>query len=94
MPTKPTELVSGTAVRRAAITPKLKARQPTKTNPPNNPLVDKPGYKPAIYTVGHRNGHSMTRNPETGEMWVTEQGPNGGDEINVLKPERITAGRS
>jgi glucose/arabinose dehydrogenase len=54
--------------------------------PPDNPFVNKPGYKPGIYTLGHRNGHSMQLNPETGEFWVTEQGPNGGDEINVLKP--------
>jgi glucose/arabinose dehydrogenase len=54
--------------------------------PPDNPFVGKPGYKPGIYTLGHRNGHSMQLNPETGEFWVTEQGPNGGDEINVLKP--------
>jgi glucose/arabinose dehydrogenase len=55
------------------------------TVPPDNPYVNKPGYKPAIYTLGHRNGHSMALNPETGEFWVTEQGPNGGDEVNVLK---------
>jgi glucose/arabinose dehydrogenase len=55
------------------------------TIPPDNPFVNRPGYKPAIYTLGHRNGHSMSLNPETGEFWVTEQGPNGGDEINVLK---------
>jgi glucose/arabinose dehydrogenase len=55
------------------------------TIPPDNPFANKPGYKPAIYTLGHRNGHSMALNPETGEFWVTEQGPNGGDEINVLK---------
>ena len=53
--------------------------------PSDNPFVDKPGYKPGIYTLGHRNGHSMALNPETGEFWMTEQGPNGGDEINVLK---------
>jgi glucose/arabinose dehydrogenase len=56
------------------------------TVPPDNPFVGKPGYKPGIYTLGHRNGHSMSLNPETGEFWVTEQGPNGGDEINILKP--------
>lgn len=56
------------------------------TIPPDNPFVNKAGYKPAIYTLGHRNGHSMALNPETGEFWVTEQGPNGGDEVNVLKP--------
>jgi glucose/arabinose dehydrogenase len=54
--------------------------------PPDNPFVNRPNYKPAIYTLGHRNGHSMALNPETGEFWVTEQGPNGGDEINILKP--------
>ena len=56
------------------------------TIPPDNPFVNKPGYKPGIYTLGHRNGHSMSLNPETGQLWVTEQGPNGGDEINILKP--------
>jgi len=56
------------------------------TVPPDNPFVNKPGYRPEIYTLGHRNGHSMQLNPETGEFWVTEQGPNGGDEINILKP--------
>lgn len=56
------------------------------TVPPDNPFVNRPGYKKEIYTLGHRNGHSMALNPETGEFWVTEQGPNGGDEINVLKP--------
>jgi glucose/arabinose dehydrogenase len=55
------------------------------TIPPDNPFANKPGYKPGIYTLGHRNGHSMSLNPETGELWMTEQGPNGGDEINILK---------
>jgi glucose/arabinose dehydrogenase len=53
--------------------------------PDDNPFVDEPGWLPAIYTTGHRNGHSMTLNPWTDELWVTEQGPNGGDEINVLE---------
>ena len=53
--------------------------------PDDNPFVGKPGWLPAIYTLGHRNGHSMTLNPWTGELWVTEQGPNGGDEINILE---------
>ena len=56
------------------------------TIPPDNPFIGKPDWKPAIYTYGHRNGHSMALNPETGEFWVTEQGPNGGDEVNILKP--------
>lgn len=53
--------------------------------PPDNPFIGDDRFLPAIYTLGHRNGHSMVMNPWTGEIWMTEQGPNGGDEINVLK---------
>lgn len=53
--------------------------------PRDNPFVNDSRYLPAIYTLGHRNGHSMTLNPWTNELWTTEQGPNGGDEINVLR---------
>jgi len=53
--------------------------------PDDNPFVGKAGWLPGIYTLGHRNGHSMVLNPWTGELWITEQGPNGGDEINVLE---------
>ena len=56
------------------------------TIPPENPFVGRAGYKPGIYTMGHRNGHGLAVNPETGEMWETEQGPSGGDEINILRP--------
>jgi aldose sugar dehydrogenase len=52
--------------------------------PSDNPFVKDSRYLPAIYTVGHRNGHSMTLNPWTNELWMTEQGPDGGDEINIL----------
>ena len=54
--------------------------------PADNPFVKDSRYLPAIYTLGHRNGHSMALNPWTDELWVTEQGPDGGDEINVLQP--------
>jgi glucose/arabinose dehydrogenase len=54
------------------------------TIPPDNPFVTRAGYKPAIYTLGHRNGHGLALNPETGEIWESEQGPSGGDELNVL----------
>ena len=56
--------------------------------PPDNPFVHRASYKPGIYTLGHRNGHSLAMNPETGELWATEQGPNGGDEINIIKRGR------
>jgi glucose/arabinose dehydrogenase len=56
--------------------------------PPDNPFAKRPGHRPGIYTMGHRNGHALAVNPETGELWATEQGPSGGDEINVLRPGR------
>jgi glucose/arabinose dehydrogenase len=58
------------------------------TIPPDDPFVGRPGYKPGIYTVGHRNGHGLAMNPDTGDIWETEQGPNGGDELNVLRRGR------
>ena len=56
------------------------------TFPSDNPFVERVGYKPGIYTMGHRNGHGLAANPETGEMWETEQGPSGGDEVDILRP--------
>jgi aldose sugar dehydrogenase len=56
--------------------------------PPDNPFVGRKGYKPGIYTTGHRNGHALVVNPETGDLWQTEQGPSGGDEINILRGGR------
>ena len=55
------------------------------TAPPDNPFVNKPGHKPEIYTYGHRNSLGLAMHPRTGQMWQTENGPNGGDEINVIK---------
>jgi glucose/arabinose dehydrogenase len=55
------------------------------TVPNDNPFVGRAGHKPAVYTLGHRNGHGLAVNPETGELWESEQGPSGGDEINVIR---------
>jgi glucose/arabinose dehydrogenase len=54
--------------------------------PPDNPFVGKAGYKPEIYSLGHRNQQGLAVHPQTGELWETEQGPNGGDEINIILP--------
>jgi glucose/arabinose dehydrogenase len=56
------------------------------TVPPDNPFVGRPGYRPEIYTLGHRNILGMAVNPDTSAVWSCEAGPNGGDEINVLQP--------
>jgi glucose/arabinose dehydrogenase len=54
--------------------------------PKDNPFVGKAGFKPLIYTMGHRTQLGLAVNPFNGEVWAGEQGPNGGDEVNVLKP--------
>ena len=54
--------------------------------PDDNPFVGKDGYKPEIYTLGHRNSLGLAVHPGTGAIWQNENGPNGGDEINVLRP--------
>ena len=56
------------------------------TVPPDNPFAGKPGYRPEIYTMGHRNILGLTINPATGAVWSLEHGPNGGDEVNELQP--------
>ncbi|SFC39725.1 quinoprotein glucose dehydrogenase [Zunongwangia mangrovi] len=53
--------------------------------PQDNPFVGEENAKEAIYSYGHRNPQGMISNPETGEIWVHEHGPQGGDEINVVK---------
>ena len=56
------------------------------TPAPNNPFAGKPGFKPEIYSIGHRNMIGLTIHPGTGEIWQNENGPLGGDEVNILKP--------
>jgi glucose/arabinose dehydrogenase len=54
------------------------------TTPADNPFVDRPGYKPEIYSLGHRNQLGLAFHPETGDLWATENGPQGGDEANII----------
>jgi len=54
--------------------------------PSDNPFVGRAGYLPEIFTLGHRNTLGLAVHPGTGEIWQNENGPNGGDEINVLRP--------
>jgi glucose/arabinose dehydrogenase len=56
------------------------------TVPKDNPFVGRPEYKPEIYSLGHRNMLGLTVHPVTGEVWENENGPLGGDEVNILKP--------
>ena len=54
------------------------------TAPADNPFVGRAGAKPEIYTYGHRNAQGLAWHPDTGELWATEIGPMGGDELNRL----------
>ncbi len=54
--------------------------------PADNPFVGRSGHKPEVFTLGHRNSLGLAVHPATGEMWQSEMGPNGGDELNILKP--------
>ena len=53
--------------------------------PDDNPFVDQAGAKPEIYSYGHRNPQGMTIHPETGQIWASEHGPMGGDEVNIIQ---------
>jgi glucose/arabinose dehydrogenase len=56
--------------------------------PQDNPFVGKAGYKPEIYSLGHRSPQGLAVHPQTGALWENEHGPLGGDEINVIQPGR------
>ncbi len=53
--------------------------------PRDNPFVGKAGAKPEIYSLGHRTVLGLTFKPGTNELWETENGPQGGDEVNIIK---------
>jgi glucose/arabinose dehydrogenase len=55
------------------------------TPAPGNPFEGKTGYRPEIFTMGHRNSLGLALNPVTGDIWNNENGPYGGDEINIIK---------
>ena len=51
-----------------------------------NPTFTQAGALPELYSIGHRNPQGLAINPVTNEIWLSEHGPRGGDEINRLKP--------
>lgn len=53
--------------------------------PPDNPFVGHKHALPEIYSYGHRNVQGAALHPKTGKIWTHEHGPQGGDEINVLR---------
>nr|WP_294873744.1 PQQ-dependent sugar dehydrogenase [uncultured Pedobacter sp.] len=51
-----------------------------------NPFIGQANAKPEIYAYGFRNPDGLSINPVNGDLWETEFGPRGGDEINLIKP--------
>ena len=68
--------------------------------PEDNPFVNEEGAVKSLFSLGNRNIQGMAIHPETGELWVTEHGPMGGDELNLIESgknygwETITYGRN
>lgn len=51
-----------------------------------NPFIGRSDARPEIYSYGHRNVQGLAFHPATGDLWETEFGPRGGDELNLIQP--------
>jgi len=58
------------------------------TAPSDNPFFGKPGYRPEIYAIGFRDPLGLIIHPDSGELWEVEHGPQGGDELNIVRAGR------
>jgi glucose/arabinose dehydrogenase len=54
--------------------------------PDDNPFVGQDNARPEIWSYGHRNPQGLAIDLETGDVWATEHGPQGGDELNLIQP--------
>ena len=64
---------------------KIVRLNPDGSIPKDNPFVGKDGVRPEIWSFGHRNIQAATLHPTTGELWESEHGTRGGDEVNVSR---------
>lgn len=51
----------------------------------DNPYVESGEHLPEVFSIGHRNQIGLDFHPETGELWAAENGPQGGDEVNIIQ---------
>ena len=56
--------------------------------PDDNPFVGRTGYRPEVFSLGHRNPMGVAIHPDTGALWASEHAPMGGDEVNIILPGR------
>jgi len=54
--------------------------------PSDNPFVGRTDARPEIWSYGHRNPQGLAIHPTTGDIWLNEHGPQGGDELNLIRP--------
>jgi glucose/arabinose dehydrogenase len=64
---------------------KIHRVNPDGTPLADNPFVNTPGADPTIWSYGHRNPEGLAFDPVTGNLWESEHGPTGGDEINIIR---------
>ena len=69
-----------------ADTGKVIRLNPDGSVPRDNPFVQVPGARGEIFAVGIRDAQGLAFDPATGALWEIEHGPQGGDELNVIKP--------
>jgi glucose/arabinose dehydrogenase len=62
--------------------------EPDGRVPADNPFVGRAGARPELWSLGHRNIQGMAVHPLTGELWASEHGPQGGDEVNLIERGR------
>ena len=55
---------------------------------PGNPFANRAGARPEIWSYGHRNPQGLAFHPQTGDLWLSEMGPRGGDELNLVREGR------
>jgi len=65
---------------------KLLRIEPDGGIPADNPFAATAGALPSVWTMGHRNVQGLVLHPVTGALWASEHGPQGGDEINLIRP--------
>jgi glucose/arabinose dehydrogenase len=65
---------------------KLLRLMPDGSVPRDNPFAGRADALGAVWSYGHRNIQGLAFNPQTGSLWAAEHGPQGGDEINLIKP--------
>ncbi len=56
--------------------------------PSDNPFVGQSNAVPSVWSYGNRNPQGLVRHPQTGDLWETEHGPRGGDELNLIQRGR------